>query len=267
MACIRKRRGKYVVDYRDDAGVRRWISCETRRQAEDVLSERLRESRQPVQPVVDTNITVAQYAERWLALIAAGLKPRTVETHRTALRLHVLPTPGRVKIRLLQKGHIKTLLAELLQRGWIKEITEGGVTREVRLPLSRGSVRIIHATLRAMLYAAVDDGVLVANPAERLGRHLKLVPGATTRQEEIKAMTRPQLAAFLAAATAAEAQGEERRLHPFFLSWRAPACGSEKASRSSGPTSTSPAVRSAWPARSRTGDSTRPRADTDARWT
>jgi len=59
-------------------------------------------------------------------------------------------------------------------------------------------------------------GVLVANPAERLGRHLKLVPGAATRQEEIKAMTRAQLAAFLAAATAAEAQGEERRLYPFF---------------------------------------------------
>jgi integrase len=180
MACIRTRRGKYVVDYRDGAGVRRWMSCETRRQAEDVLSERLRESRQPVPPVVDTNITVARYAERWPALIAAGVKPRTVETHRTALRLHLLPTLGRVKIRLLQKGHIKTLLAELLQRGWIKDITEAGVAREVRLPLSRGSVRIIHATLRAMLYAAVDDGVLVANPAERLGRHLKLVPGTAT---------------------------------------------------------------------------------------
>ncbi len=217
MACIRKRRGKYVVDYRDGAGVRRWITCETRRQAEDALSERLRASRQPVQPVVDTNITVAQYAERWLALIAAGVKPRTVETHRTALQLHLLPTFGRVKVRLLQKGHIKTLLAELLQRGWIKTITEDGIPREVRPPLRRGSVRIIHVTLRAMLYAAVDDGVIIANPAERLGRHLKLVPAAATRQEEIKAMTRGQLAAFLAAATAADARGEDRRLYPFFL--------------------------------------------------
>ena len=109
------------------------------------------------------------------------------------------------------------LRAELLQRGCIKEIIKGDVTREIRLPLSRGSVRIIHGTLRAMLYAAVHDGVLVANPAEHLGRHLKLVPGAATRQKEIKAMTRAQLAAFLAAATAAEAQGEERRLYPFFL--------------------------------------------------
>jgi hypothetical protein len=64
MACIRKRRGKYIVDYRDGAGVRRWITCETRRQAEDVLTERLRVSRQPIRPAVDTNITVAEYAER-----------------------------------------------------------------------------------------------------------------------------------------------------------------------------------------------------------
>src|SRR5205823_4375402 len=89
---------------RDGAGVRGWITCETRRQAEDVLTERLRQSRQPIRPVVDTNITVAEYAERWLTLVAAGLKPRTVEVHRTALRLHLLPTLGRVKVRLLQKG-------------------------------------------------------------------------------------------------------------------------------------------------------------------
>ena len=33
MACVRKRRGKWVVDYRDGAGIRRWVTCETRRDA------------------------------------------------------------------------------------------------------------------------------------------------------------------------------------------------------------------------------------------
>ena len=63
----------------------------------------------------------------------------------------------------------------------------------------------------------VDDGVIVANPAECLRRHLKLVPASATRQEEIKAMTREQLASLLAAATVADARGEDRRLYPFFL--------------------------------------------------
>ena len=30
MACIAKRRGKYIVDYRDPLGVRRSITCETK---------------------------------------------------------------------------------------------------------------------------------------------------------------------------------------------------------------------------------------------
>ena len=56
--------------------------------------------------------------------------------------------------------------------------------------LARNTVRNIHAALRAMLRAAVDDGVLLSNPAEKLGRQLRLVASKATRQEEIKAMTR-----------------------------------------------------------------------------
>jgi integrase len=51
-----------------------------------------------------------------------------------------------------------------------------------------------------MLRAAVDDGVLLSNPAEKLGRQLRLVASKATRQEEIKAMTREQRRAFLDAA-------------------------------------------------------------------
>ena len=43
IACISKRRGKYVVDYYDARRERRWISCDTRREAEDKLAEKLRE--------------------------------------------------------------------------------------------------------------------------------------------------------------------------------------------------------------------------------
>ena len=47
MACIRKRRGKYVVDYRDNLGVRHWITRDTRKDAEKELGKILnREKRQ-----------------------------------------------------------------------------------------------------------------------------------------------------------------------------------------------------------------------------
>jgi integrase len=46
---------------------------------------------------------------------------------------------------------------------------------------------------------------------------LKLVPATATRQQEIKAMTREQLAAFLTAAGSPEAAAIERRHVPLFL--------------------------------------------------
>lgn len=113
------------------------------------------------------------------------------------MRLHGLPLLGRVKVRNLQRDQVKAALTHKLAQG-----------------LSRGTVRILHATLRAMLNAAVDDGVIAVNPADKMGRHLKLVPTTATRQEEIKAMTREQLAAFLAAA---KVTADDHRQAPLFL--------------------------------------------------
>ncbi len=207
----RGRPGRWLVDYRDSAGIRRWVTCRTRDEATAMLAEKVRESRQPTRPVVDPNITVQAYSERWLAELAATLKPRTLESYGKALRLHILPALGAAKVRLLHRGRIRALLAEKLREGKVKTVTEGDVTREVRGPLARDSVRLIHATLRAMLNAGVDDGLIVANPADRLGRHMRLAASPKARQEEVKALTREQLAAFLAGAV------YERRHHAFFL--------------------------------------------------
>jgi integrase len=195
VACIRKRRGKWVVDYRDGAGKRRWITCETRRDAESMLDEKRRESRQGTRPAVDPDVLTEAYARRWQNLIAATIKAATRASYANMLRLHVVPAFGAVKVRHLQRGHIKEWLAAARARGY-----------------ARDSVRLMHGTLRAMLNAAIDDGVIVANPADKLGRQLKLALAAAHRQEEIKAMTREQLAVFLATA-----QRTEPRLYPLLL--------------------------------------------------
>jgi len=51
-----------------------------------------------------------------------------------------------------------------------------------------------------LLNAAIDDGILVSNPAAKLDRTLKLTVSKTTRQEEIKALTKEQRQLFLATA-------------------------------------------------------------------
>jgi integrase len=185
MACIRKRRGKWVVDYRDSAGIRRWATCDTKRAAEDELDKKRRESRQGTRPVVDPDITVQAYSERWLILIKATVKAATYLSYSNMLRLHILPAFGATKVRQVQRGRIKEWLTNALNDNY-----------------ARDSVRLMHGTLRGMLNAAIDDGILVANPADKLGRLLKLHIASAKRQEEIKAMTREQLATFLAASQA-----------------------------------------------------------------
>jgi integrase len=73
-------------------------------------------------------------------------------------------------------------------------------------------VKLIQNVVQALFAAAIDDGVIAANPADRLGRQLKLGRSVAARQEAVKAMTRAQLASFLATAEAVVP-----RLAPLFL--------------------------------------------------
>jgi len=187
MACVRRRRGRWVVDYRDTSGQRRWVTCSTKRDAEKVLAEKLREAGQPTKAVVDMNITIADYAVRWLSLLENNVKPRTLRSYEENLRIHLLPLFGRMKLRLLARGRIKSFLVEKQKVG-----------------LSRNTVRLIHATLRAMLNYAIDDGVIIHNPADKLGRQLRLTSSPTERDSEIKAFDRLQLTRFMDTAAVSE---------------------------------------------------------------
>ena len=195
MACIRKRRGKYVVDYRDSLGNRHWATCRTRDEADDVLASKIRESRQAIRPTFDPRITLAEYATQWLKQIESGLKTRTFRGYQDKLRLHILPALGKLKIAAIHKGRVKALLTAKLATG-----------------LSHDTIRLIHATLRVMLNAAVEDGLILANPAEKLGRSLRFVRTQRHRQERIKAFSREQLEVFLEAA-----RHREARFAPLFL--------------------------------------------------
>jgi len=211
MACIRKRKKRrtrvdgttherecWVVDWRDGAGARRARFFETRREAEQFRDgDDFQDSRKKrARSVVDQEITVRAYSERWLVIVAAHLKPRTLESYRDTLRLHILPALGNVRVRDVRKDDVTGLLAAKLKSG-----------------LSRNTVRIMQGTLRAMLNAAADAELLRGpNPAAKLGRAMRLVTPKAVRQEEIKALTREQLDKFLTTA-----RTEQPRLAPLWL--------------------------------------------------
>src|SRR5215813_238695 len=186
MASIRKRRdrkGGWIVDYRDLPGGRR-ETVKTRELAEALRADRVKESQQAQPAPQDRDITLNDYADRWLGQIVASVEPTTSASYRQNLAKHIRPVFGPVKLRALHRGHVKALLA--------KKRAEG---------LSKNSVRLIRSTLSVMLSDAVDDAVLQVNPALGTGRRGRKRPdtiGETERQKKIRAMTYEQLATFLA---------------------------------------------------------------------
>lgn len=195
MACVRKRRGKYVVDWRDGAGVRHWKTFDRKTDADTHRDKVGPESRQRVTPTVPANSTVTEYADHWKRLIGQSVKARTLARYTEILDLHILPQFEKTRIRNLQRGQIKLFLTDKLQAG-----------------LAKNTVRNIQATMRTMLNAAIEDGLISANPAAKLGRVLKLTVSKATVQEEIKAMTKAQRQLFLTAASQ-----EAPRYYPLFF--------------------------------------------------
>ena len=103
--------------------------------------------------------TFADVAGRWLEVqelrVAAGeLRPRTVEIYEQALRVHVLPELGGRPVRSITADDLVA---------WHRRRRAGGSTPD--------SVHAWWTPLRLVLAAAVRDGVLASNPAERLLAH------------------------------------------------------------------------------------------------
>jgi integrase len=188
MACIRKRRGKYVVDFRDAGGARRWVTCDTKSRANTVLSEKLR----GIGVASESSITLREYGEQWLNRMAVRVKPRTWDSYRDNLKRHVFPALANIKLQKLRRSAIKDFLSAKLQGA-----------------LRGNTVRIINSALRACLSEAVEDGIILSNPAAGLGRRLVLKGG---RDEEVKAMDGEQLASFLA-----KTMSDVKHYYPLFL--------------------------------------------------
>jgi integrase len=186
MACIRKRRGKWVIDWRDGSKkkrVRHWATFDRRDEADAKFSEITSKQKSAVHP--NANILVKDCAEKFLKQCETTTKPRTVDSYRDNFRLYILPKFGDEKLCSLNRGQIKSFLVELQETG-----------------LSKNTVRIAYSTIRALLYWAIDDGIIKSNEASRLGKTLHLSVSPKQRSEEIKAMDRNQVSAFLTAAFA-----------------------------------------------------------------
>ena len=164
----------YVL--RPDGGrVRRPVYGKSRREVAGKLADLAAKTAAGVPLAVDA-WTVERYGAHWLEHIASPrLKPATVSSYRATLRLHIVPTLGRVRLHTLTPAQVRELLSAKRASG-----------------LSDRSVQIIHGTLRTMLGEAMCEELIGRNVAS-------LVRGPVLRRDEVKPWSPEEASVFLAA--------------------------------------------------------------------
>lgn len=175
----RGRPNRWIVDYVDHLGVRRWITCRTKERANLALARVLMTSGTRSRVIVDPEITLADYMEAWLNQIAVTRTVRTSELYRETAARHILPRLGRIKVRTLSTPVIRDLLLAKLTT------------------LKPKSVRGIHGVLSVCLHRAIRDGLLTINPAVGLAKELNLQRRDHGSAMFSKALTREQVAVLL----------------------------------------------------------------------
>ncbi|MBI1734475.1 MAG: tyrosine-type recombinase/integrase [Candidatus Rokubacteria bacterium] len=182
---FRKDRGLWEVDYRDAGGVRRRPLFADEERALARAAEIRRDLRGTTAVAPDRDITLAEYAEGWLATVAGELEASTWQGYRDRLRNHILPVLGRLKLRDLRRRRVKALLNAKRAAGY-----------------APNGVRLIKAALSSMLTDAVDDELIDSNPALQVGRKKRRAGTVTAadRIQKIKPMNWEQRTRLLDAA-------------------------------------------------------------------
>lgn len=144
-------------------------------------------------PAAAGPITLARFAEGWLVSHAGQTcKASTVKIYGVNLRLHVLPELGARPVAGVGRADCRQLIARCREKG-----------------LSAKSVANVCRTLSSLLTQAVEDGLLPANPALRLGRYYRR---SDEPRHEILPLTRDEASVFLEAA-----RQHAPREYPLFL--------------------------------------------------
>jgi len=192
MACIKKRRGKWVVDWRDSKGRRHWETKADKKVAQDRLAEIL-SSDQPEQPL-ETR-TFQEYGDWWLENVAKGaIKASTYQEYESALRKHVYPALATVQFTRVNRPMIRELI--------------GAKKKEC---LAQSTIRNIAAPVRGMYNQAIEDGITEKNPAARIGKLNK--QSKDKPKKKIDPLTREEVAMLIEAAR----EGKYSHWYPLLL--------------------------------------------------
>jgi len=117
--------------------------------------------------------TFKEYADSWIkTTVPATCKSSTTRDYEDILRIHVLPVFGDMRITDITRGKIKDFLLDKTNKGY-----------------AGSTVTHIKNAISGVLNKAVDDELIPANPAHRLGKIIK----AKDRTEDMDPLSASEL--------------------------------------------------------------------------
>jgi integrase len=142
-------RWEAVVDlgWQDGKRRRKYLYGRTRREVAEKLARALK-ARQEHVPFVSERTTVEQYLVAWLELIRPTIQDSTWRRYEQYVRLHLVPSIGKVRLVKLQPEHLQRMYGERIGKG-----------------LSRTSAVHLHRAIHRALALAVRWGYVPRNVA------------------------------------------------------------------------------------------------------
>lgn len=167
-------RGAYFV-HTAEGPKRRYVSGKTRKDVSEKLAKALSQRADGL--LFDAGaMTVGEYLERWLEDVEGTVRRSTFERYGYAVRPHIKPALGKMKLKDLTPAHLRWFYRERLDSG-----------------LSAATVHKLHVVLHKALSQAVSDGLIPRNVAS--GMKLPKV-----HREEINPLTEEEARRLLEAA-------------------------------------------------------------------
>lgn len=138
--------------------------------------------------------TVGQYYTKTFLQSIDALAEKTRRSYVYAFETHILPEIGRKRLLDIDRGTVKTFIANLQTKKRLKSgRIEPGESPVLGGPLSWNSVRIIIAALSSLLTHAVDDELIPRNTALKVGKFYNSAPPPN----EINPLSRSETELFL----------------------------------------------------------------------
>jgi integrase len=180
---IYRRGSRYSVVYRDPGGKQRKRSARTLAEARDLKSA-LRADIARGEYRALSRVTFAEYASEWLesytGRTSRGVREATLRDYRRVMEKRAIPFFARLRLAEIEPRDVKRYVTSVAAEG-----------------LSRNTIRLALAPVRALFATALEEGLIRSNPAT--GIRLPRQAADEAKEEDSKALTEEELGQVIAA--------------------------------------------------------------------